>query len=74
MIHSIVYSHWDETDVKYKKKTNNSVLTHFASEQYLCIIGPSNGSASLTDSPSLDPMNEKTSGKQRNFTPDAAAS
>jgi hypothetical protein len=52
----------------------NDVLTDFASEQYLCIIGPSNGSASLTDSPSLDPMNEKTSGKQRNFTPAAAAS
>uniref|UniRef100_A0A0A9G077 Uncharacterized protein n=1 Tax=Arundo donax TaxID=35708 RepID=A0A0A9G077_ARUDO len=50
------------------------MLDSFASEQYLCIIGPSNGSASLIDSPSLEPMNEKTSGKQRNFTPEAAAS
>lgn len=57
-----------------KKIISKYVLTDFASEQYLRIIGPSNGSAILTDSPSLDPMNEKTSGKQRNLTPAAAAS
>lgn len=60
--------------VMAKWKFSKFVLTNFASEQYLCIIGPSNGSAILIDSPSLELMNENTSGKQRNLTPEDAAS
>lgn len=49
-------------------------LLYLASEQYLCIIGPSKGSAILRDSPLFVPTNEKLSGKQSNFTPSNAAS
>jgi len=38
------------------------------------MMGPVNGSAMPNASPSLDPMNEKHSGRLRSLTPAAAAS
>ena len=70
-----LFIRWLSFGEKINKETCEKQLAfHRASEEYLCIIGPSKGWAILRDSPSLAATKEKLSGRQSKFTPAAAAS